>query len=70
LTKFDAVDWKIFIPNFIGIILALIQGYIWNYYYQLYKNDYDFNNFKNEKMAKFKDNELENSNYDFQKEKF
>ena len=70
MTKFDAVDWKIFIPNFIGIILALIQGYIWNYYYQLYKNDYDFNNFKNEKMAKFKDNELENSNYDFQKEKF
>lgn len=32
LSKFDAVDWKMFIPNAIGIPLMLLQCIIWYIY--------------------------------------
>lgn len=34
LTKFDAIDYKIFIANALGLVFSMIQFFIWLYYYR------------------------------------
>lgn len=39
ITKFDAIDYSIFVPNVMGIVLFIIQIIIWVHFYNLKKKE-------------------------------
>jgi uncharacterized membrane protein YuzA (DUF378 family) len=42
LVKFDAIDYKLFLPNLVGTILFLTQISVWGIYYKKSLNNHEY----------------------------